>query len=235
MHSILAVFFSARTINFIKFDLIRYRARRNSRSLRVSPTSNKLHLGCGARRVPDWLNVDVAGSDFNVDLASGCLPWQNSIFDVVVSQHLIEHLDLLNELLPLFVEIKRVVKPGGKVWLSGPDMKKICAAYNADKGKALVYDKLERFPEGIAPHYFIDKGVPYQHVINILFNQDGEHKNLFDFELLSWALRKAGFDDIREMTEQDFSGEFPEFPARNDELQTLYVLATSKEHNSTHS
>jgi hypothetical protein len=32
---------------------------------------NKLHFGCGERKVNGWLNVDLVGSEVDVDLTSG--------------------------------------------------------------------------------------------------------------------------------------------------------------------
>src|SRR3989304_4360951 len=93
--------FSIRTRRLIRYDLIRLSARlKRWRDRNVVPPKNKLHFGCGTRHVPGWLNVDVAKSEYDVDLASGRLPWKDSVFDVAVSLHFIEHIELAGEFIP---------------------------------------------------------------------------------------------------------------------------------------
>jgi hypothetical protein len=60
-------------------------------------------------------------------------------------------------------------------------------------------------------------------MINNVFQQSGEHRNLFDFELLSWALVRSGFTDTRRVDESQFLARFPGFPKRADDRYTLYV------------
>ncbi len=60
---------------------------------------------------------------------------------------------------------------------------------------------------------------------NHLSHQDGEHVNLFDWPLLEWGLREAGFSGIRRVTEAELLARFPGFPERRDEVQTIYVAA----------
>jgi len=182
---------------------------------------SKIHLGCGSRRVRGWLNVDVMGSDIDCDLASGKLPFSSGHFNAVVSQHVIEHLEIKSQLMRLLVEVRRVVAEGGRVFLSCPDLGKVCRSYVESEGQSLVDDRLTRVPD-----WSLD-GLPSSQIVNHLFHQDGEHKNLFDFTLLSHLLLSAGFSQVREIDEQELLGEFPEFPARNDELQTLYVVAVA--------
>jgi hypothetical protein len=62
-------------------------------------------------------------------------------------------------------------------------------------------------------------------MINELFHQHGEHKNLFDFNLLSYVLEKCGFKRVQEITESTFLQKYPSFPSRNDEEQSLYICA----------
>ena len=213
-------FFSARTLKLIKFDLMRARARWKRYGEReVLPASTKLHLGCGPRRVPGWLNVDIAKSNCDVDLCSGRLPWRTSSFEVVVSQHFIEHAELEEELIPLLRELRRVLIAGAEIWLSCPDIEKVCRSYMENRMTDLLEDRAKRWLS------FSLNGVPTVHLINNLFHQDGEHKNLFDFELLEWTLKQAGFVNIDRVVEADLLARFPEFPRRDDDLQTLYVKA----------
>ena len=154
-------FLSGRTLRAIRFDLYRLRARvLHHRKRDVKPPSSRLHLGCGERKIAGWLNIDVSQSDFDVDLACGQLPFSDNVFDVIVSQHVIEHLELQSELIPLLHEIHRVCQPGAAVWFSCPDLEKVCQAYIEDRGKAMLNDRMIRFPG-----YDIGE-VPSQQIIN---------------------------------------------------------------------
>jgi predicted SAM-dependent methyltransferase len=217
---VLTFFFSERTVSLLLFDITRLRARaKRFRTKNVTPASNRLHLGCGRNRVPGWLNVDVRGSDYDVDLAHGRLPWRNDVFDIVVSQHLIEHLEMRTELIPLLKELRRVIKPSGEIWLSCPDIEKVCKSYINHRMTDLLENRKPRWPQ-----YSLGKA-PTSHLINDLFHQFGEHKNLFDFALLDWLLTKTGFKDITRLTERDLLERVPDFPVRNDDVQSIYVRA----------
>ena len=213
------VLFGARTIKLMRFDVLRLKARflRMGRH-DLKPSSCQLHLGSGRRPIPGWLNVDVIGSDYDIDFITR-LPWKSGSFSVIVSQHVIEHLELFDELLPLLSELKRVLRPGGQIWLSCPDMEKICRLYVDGRTRELAEDRTS-----LMKRYSL-RGAPSQHVVNDIFHQSGEHKNLFDFEILKWALEGNDFTDIRKVDEAELLQRFPGFPARNDDFHTLYVTA----------
>ena len=213
-------FLSERTILYLRFDWIRFRARCSVRGRRdLESASTKLHLGCGSRHVSGWLNIDVCGSDFDVDLASLPLPWKDGSFEFVVSQQVIEHLDLRLELVPLLRDLFRMTISGAELWLCCPDLEKACLGYAEDHGFTLYQDALKR--GGIV----LPEGMPVQHYINDLFHQDGSHKNLYDLELMAWALESAGFSNCERVTEGDMLDRFPGFPPRRDDVQSIYIRA----------
>lgn len=210
------------TLRRVRFDLRRTRVRLKRRGERdVTPPSRKLHLGSGGRKITGWLNVDVRRSDYDVDLGSGRLPWRSDSFDLVVGQHFIEHLDLHTELLPLLAELNRVIRPDGEIWLSCPDIEKICRSYVDHRMVDLIEDRQRRWPGT----YALGE-VPSSQMINDLFHQFGQHKNLFDFDLLAWALRSTGFANVRRVDEADLLARAGEFPERGDDRQSLYVTAS---------
>lgn len=208
---------SSYTKRSIKYDLLRLRARISS-AFRNSklPDSDKLHFGCGSRRVDGWLNVDVLDSEWDVDLTAK-LPWVDDAFTLIVGQQVIEHLDLIQELPGLLAELKRVLSHGGVLWLACPDMKKICEAYMLDRGQKILSGRMERYPLAWYGR------LPSQQIINEFFNQGGEHKNLFDFELLSFLVKQAGFSACFEESEDSFLASVPGFPSRNDNDVSIYV------------
>ncbi len=208
--------FSFRTRHLLYFDYLRWKARVFGKKLK-NPPHAKLHLGCGFKRVEGWHNVDVLGSDQNVDLACGKLPWNNEVFDLVISQQVIEHLEIDIELEPLLKELHRCMKEGGEIWLACPDMEKVCRNYMEDGGASLVKDRISRHKN------FSMNGVPDQHIINILFHQNYEHRNLFDFELLKWLMEKTGFSNITKESESSFNTRCPDIPQRHDDYMALYV------------
>ena len=215
--------FSERTIAAIQFDLLRWRARRKrSGKTFIKPNFSKLQIGSGKRTIPNWLNVDVINSDFDVDLAGGTLPWCDDCFDAVVGQHVIEHLEIKSELIPLLKELQRVIRPGGEIWLSCPDIEKVCRSYINHGMQDLLDDRLNRWTTYQERDL---RDLPISHLINDIFHQEGEHKNLFDFTLLAWALDKAGFCGIEQVNETDLLVCFPDFPPRHDDNQSIYVYA----------
>jgi predicted SAM-dependent methyltransferase len=212
----------ARTVQALRLDSLRLRARMKHPAQSVVPSHALLHLGCGRRRVPSFLNVDLIHSDYDIDLASGKLPWVDAAFDAVVSQHVIEHLDLATELPDLLAELLRVLRPGGELWLSCPDMERVCRAYLTDAGASLLRSRLKRYPKfSIGP-------MPTQQMVNDLFHQQGQHLNLFDYSLLAWLLESQGFARPERVMEADLLRRFPGFPLRDDDEISLYVRAEKR-------
>lgn len=222
--------FSARTVAMMKFDLARRRARKKQRQCDPTPEVARIHFGCDDVRVPGWLNVDVAGSDCDVDLASGYLPWLDNVVEAAVGEHVIEHLDLRSELLPLLREFKRVLKEGGELWVSCPDIDKLCRSYVDNAMQDLVDDREKRSRLHWSYDWTLDgetglDDTPQSQMINSIFYQGGQHRNLFDYALLDWTLRPAGFENTSQVTEADLLDRFPEFPRRDDSRQAIYMRA----------
>ncbi len=214
--------FSQRSFENFKsasFEYKRLATRAFQKKRKSTASQPNLQLGAGIRKVNGFINVDLSGADVNLDLTYKTLPWKDNSFKNIVSQHLIEHLYIKDELIPLLKELYRILEKNGSVWLATPDLEKICRSYMEHKCADLVADRKKRMPEWNFEDY------PTQHMMNDLFHQEGEHKNLFDFELLSWILNQAGFDQIEKISEKDLLSQFPGFPERNDELQSLYVKA----------
>lgn len=203
---------------------LRARLRTNRMKRRLQQTvggslPDRLHLGCGRRRLQGWLNVDIANSDVDLDLGTGSLPFPNGSFSAIVSQHVIEHLSIGSELDMLLSEAHRCLRDSGEIWLSCPDLHKVCQSYLQDAGASLLKDRLRRWPDAdVAPY-------PASHVVNMIFFQHGEHKNLLDFALLSFLLNEAGFVDVIQVKEADLLARFPDFPERGDDLHTIYIRA----------
>ncbi|MCB1060279.1 MAG: methyltransferase domain-containing protein [Calditrichaeota bacterium] len=217
LRAIARYLFSFRTRRILQFELFKLRPKLFGPRKQRVPAHSRLHLGCGTRKLPGWVNVDLSGADVNIDLAIRPFPFTSESFESVVSQHVVEHLDVEDEVFPVLSEIFRVLKPGGEFWVSTPDMEKLCRDYVETGGKKLHEYVMWRDPLSLP------EGAPERFVLNRMFHQRGEHKNLFDFELLKWALEKAGFTSVTRVNEEDLLARFPDFPPRNDEIELLAV------------
>ena len=85
-------------------------------------------------------------------------------------------------------------------------MAKICRLYLDGRIGELVEDRISR-------DNYSTEGAPPQQIVNDLFHQWGEHKNLFDFEILKWALERKKFTDIRKWTKLIYYSTFPQLPS----------------------
>jgi predicted SAM-dependent methyltransferase len=85
--------------------------------------SRKLHIG-GHVRSPGWevLNVNPAPYVDHVCNATDLSIFQDATFDEIYASHVVEHLDYVKELAATLKEWRRVLKPGGLIYISVPDL-----------------------------------------------------------------------------------------------------------------
>jgi predicted SAM-dependent methyltransferase len=145
----------------------------------------KLHIG-GREAHPDWKILDIESRP-EVDYlgnASDLSQFESNSVDAIYASHVLEHFyyGLDNELIGTLTEWHRVLKPGGKLMISVPDLKILCWLY------------LHPNIQPIERHY----------VMRIIFggqtNIYDVHKVGFDFELLGMYLEEVGFLDYEQLT-----------------------------------
>lgn len=92
----------------------------------------KLNLGCGADRKPGWINIDgdrTTAADMFHDLSKG-LPFGNDTADFIYAEHFLEHLSRADG-VRFLAECRRVLKPGGVIRISMPDLREFVRLYQA--------------------------------------------------------------------------------------------------------
>jgi glycosyltransferase involved in cell wall biosynthesis/predicted SAM-dependent methyltransferase len=79
-------------------------------------------LGCGPHIIADWDNLDLdpGPGGMACDLTKG-LPYESNSVDNIFSEHFIEHISRKDALF-LLGECNRVLKPGGHIRVSTPDL-----------------------------------------------------------------------------------------------------------------
>lgn len=146
----------------------------------------KLHIG-GNQPHPDWKILDVEARpevDF-VGNASCLQQFESESVDVIYASHVLEHFyyGLNNELLKTLSEWYRVLRPGGSLFISVPDLNTLCWLY---LNPNLM--PLER-----------------HHIMRIIFggqiNEHDVHKVGFDFETLVLYLEEVGFQEYERVHE----------------------------------
>ena len=155
----------------------------------------KLQIGAGFNVLEGWLCTDLSPryeSGVFLD-ATKRFPFADRTFDYVYSEHMIEHICWKDGLFMLR-ECRRVLKPGGKIRVATPDLKVLLDLYAGTPGpvgEQYIHWITDKFLEGV-PVY------KPQFVINNAFDNWG-HRFLYDAEVMTMALREAGFDAIRQV------------------------------------
>lgn len=93
-------------------------------------TPIKLNLGCGSKKLPGFINIDSV-KEFDPDLlhdVSQPLPYSDGAVDEIIADGLLEHFDKYVRFI-VFYEWARVLKVGGTVNVSVPNMKKLLFRY----------------------------------------------------------------------------------------------------------
>lgn len=109
----------------------------------------KLHLGCGRRVLPGFVNIDRFVEEDGVenhDILN--LPYPDGSVSLILAEHMIEHLPFQQE-EAFWREAHRLLKPGGVLEVEVPDMEWLCRAFLEGKD-----DFREFYKVGAADHYF---------------------------------------------------------------------------------
>lgn len=155
-----------------------------------------LQIGCARHIIPDWLNTDIKPVSKNAVYldASKKFPLPNNTFNCVFSEHTIEHLKYREGEI-MIQECFRVLKPGGMIRLSTPDLQKILEIGMSGK-KSPAQEKYIRW----ITDNFINKDHVYLEslVVNNAFRNWGHHF-IYDEKTLTKILMDAGFVKIERL------------------------------------
>jgi len=161
----------------------------------------KLHLGCGDRRLPDWVNCDkdyelhqTGFSDEKLD-ATDLQKYKDNSVDEIYASHVLDHFSRSNELDKALSEWYRVLKPGGILRVAVSNFEMFAKIYNEELD-------LERL---------------WGHIVGGHKSKYDKHGCVFDFALLKKYLEKHGFIGVKRYRWQDF------LPEGFDDLSRCYI------------
>lgn len=115
----------------------------------IAPAALRLHIGCGDKPIPGWINIDrvARAAGVTTDLDVTHLPYADGAVDAVLAEHVFEHFSFAEEAL-VWPEMARVLRPGGTLTLEVPDFEWVCETFlNA------IDDWREFYVVGAKDHY----------------------------------------------------------------------------------
>ena len=152
----------------------------------------KLNIGCGRNIIDGWLNSDYYPQSeqiLHLD-ATAQFPFENDKLDYIFSEHTIEHLTYLQG-MNMLKECCRVLKPGGKLRISTPDLSFLIHLY--DNQKSVLIRKYVKW----AKEMFLETAPCFEEIFVINnFVRAWGHKFIYDKKLLHYCLEQAGFEEI---------------------------------------
>ena len=169
----------------------------------------KLNLGSGSTKGKNgWVNVDLFGADINHDLTKG-VPLDDNTVDAIYSSHVFEHIPY-KDLLNVIKEIRRVLKPGGKLLVCVPNAGLYLRAYFNNE-MFLNYDEMY-IPAAVNTNSKIDQ-------LNYIAYLNGDHTFMFDEENIINILKMCNFNSV------DFREFDDEIDHPDRDFESMYVQA----------
>ncbi|MCX5786586.1 MAG: methyltransferase domain-containing protein [Elusimicrobia bacterium] len=187
----------------------------------------KLHLGCGSKVVPGWLNADKFKSNADIYLnLNARLPFRDNAFTAVYSEHTLEHIPT-DHVPHLLAECRRVLKPGGILRLTVPDLGIYAAKYVAGE-RAFFEPIIRKYAENMKKNrkkYWLVRtpgGVFMSRVVQRFYH----HRWMYDFETLSGCLAEIGFSKVlKQSCGKSLRPDVGAMDGEHRSFETLYVEA----------
>jgi len=147
----------------------------------------KLNLGCGNKRLPGFLNIDidpaVHTAGYSDEMGSTCLfQYKDNSVDEIYASHVLDHLSRKNELDNTLAEWYRVLKSGGILRVAVSDFEAVSKLYRDGMDLESLWGSI------IGGHK----------------NDYDKHGVCFDFPVLRRYLEKHGFVDVKRYNWRDF-------------------------------
>jgi predicted SAM-dependent methyltransferase len=154
-----------------------------------SAAEPRLQVGAGPLGLPGWLNSDLISGDIYLDLLRP-LPLPDSTFSYVFGEHVIEHIPEAAA-AALLRELHRVLRPGGVLRLTTPDLRKLIAIYE-DENPVVDRATYTDWLSGLTGKS--------RHRAAQAFNDSLRlwgHQHIYDEEDLAARFYEAGFAEVR--------------------------------------
>ena len=151
-------------------------------------------MGCGRNLLDGWINTDFntakfRGSDF-LDVTEK-FPYDDNSVDYVFSEHMIEHISYQDGKF-MIEESFRVLKSGGKIRISTPDLKFLINLYTEDKT-----DLQKRYIDYSVNHASYNVSIGTDTFIINNFVRDWDHTFIYDEKTLKSLFESVGFSDVK--------------------------------------
>jgi predicted SAM-dependent methyltransferase len=165
----------------------RWRVRADRRAIAGLPGGElRLNVGAGANHLERWVGLDLLPERPALGMdASRTWPLPAGSAVAVNSEHLIEHLSPAGA-RAFFAEAHRVLRPGGVIRTSTPNLRGLCELL------------LEADPASLAVHREHGyEAATHGDMVNNYFYSWG-HRQIYDFQTLRHLLTNAGFAEVEE-------------------------------------
>ena len=158
-----------------------------------------LDLGCGNQKKPGAIGIDI-NPDTNVDVIHDLnkfpYPFEDSTFDEIYADNVIEHLD---NVVKVMEEINRISKPEGLIIIKVPYFRSRYASIDPTHKHHFTLESFTYFD----PDHIHHKLYPYSKclfkTIKIIFNEDlgrGNFKDILKELFIKWCNRNPYYYEV---------------------------------------